>query len=143
VKPLGGWPEPFKQLNEPIRSLVGRYEAGLVRERTHSEATLRSIEENIEAFFYDHPKVRRPEQVLITDVEDWRLARLDSGDAPNSVRHALCSLKTFYNWLIRETDFRGDNPVWIPPVQSRMQVPDVRNQVTSLHPDLRPASEEQ
>lgn len=96
--------------------LIGRYEAGLVRERTHSHRTLKWICEAIEGFFEDHPKMKRPEQVLITDVEDWRAMRLARGDAWNVIRRDLGALKAFYNWLRREEpEYSGlDNPVYVP-----------------------------
>lgn len=140
MKPFDDWPRPFRPLNEPIRTLVGRYEAGLARDRSHSRATLRWICEAIEGFFYDHPKVKKPEQILITDVEDWRLAKMER-NAPNCVRRDLCAVKAFYSWLLRETEYRGDNPVWIPPVQSKPPSLEGRNQACELRPDLRQVPE--
>lgn len=119
MRPFDDWPrKPFKSLNEPIRTLVGRYEAGLARDRSHSRATLIWMCEAIEGFFYDHPKIKRPEQILITDVEDWRLAK-GTAYKPNVVRKDLCALKAFYNWLRREDPAYTnlDNPVWVPPPQ--------------------------
>ena len=114
--PFRGWPrEPFKGLNEPIKSLVGKYEAGLHRDGTHSRNTLAWMCDAIEGFFYDHPKVKRPEQILITDVEDWRLAKLQDYSW-NVVRRDLGALRAFYNWLRRDGDYPNlDNPVFVPP----------------------------
>lgn len=137
--PFEGWPRT--RLSEPLRSFVGRYEATLASEPTHSASTLRWMCEAIEGFFYDHPKVKKPEQILITDVEDWRLAKLQN-NSWNSVRKDLCALKAFYNWLRSEPEYSSlDNPVYVPLPQTRKRRPDVRNQVTGLHPDLRLADE--
>lgn len=140
--PFEGWPRPFRPLNEPIRTLVGRYEAGLARDRSHSSSTLRWMCEALEGFFYDHPKVKRPEQVLITDVEDWRLAKLQD-NSWNSVRKDLCALKAFYRWLAREEPaYSGlDDPVYVPLPQSHKPSPDAQSQVTEQHPGLQQADE--
>lgn len=121
MRPFDDWPgKPFRLLNEPLRSLIGRYEAGLVREGTHSKATILWMSEDIEGFFYDHPRVKRPEQIQITDVEDWRLAKNETA-APNSVRRALCALKAFYNWLKDEPEYGLlDNPVWVPKPTAKL-----------------------
>jgi hypothetical protein len=98
--------------------------------------------EAVEAFFYDHPKVKKPEQVSICDVEDWRLAKLEE-NAWNCVRRDLGALKAFYNWLIREEpEYCGlDNPVWVPQPLSHTPRPESQSQVFELHPDLRPVDE--
>jgi len=114
MKPFGGWPRPFRSLNEPIRSLVGEYEAGLVRDGTYRHSTILWYCDAIEAFFYDHPKVKRPEQILITDVEDWRLAKQREYSYV-TVRTDLCALRAFFNWLIREKGVEMDCPVFVPP----------------------------
>lgn len=136
---LTGWPVPFKPLREPVRSLVGKYEATLVREGS-SKATVLWMSEAIEGFFYDHPRVSRPEQVLITDVEDWKEARLALGHKPNCVRRDLCGLSGFYSFLPK-IGYEVDQPVVIPPYRPRPQgKPDqlARNRVTSLHPERHP-----
>jgi site-specific recombinase XerD len=137
VRPFADWPQPFKPLNEPIRTLVGQYEAGLHRDRNHSRSTLLWMCEDIEGFFYDHPRAKRPEQILITDVEDWRIAKQNDA-APNCVRRALCALKAFYAWMARELPEYSmlDNPVWIPPVAAKNPRPD--RGVTAQHPDFVP-----
>lgn len=119
MTPIEGWPRPFRPLNEPLRTLIGRYEAGLAREHRISSKTLRWMCEAIEGFFYDHPKVKRPEQILITDVEDWRLAKR-ADNAPNCIRRDLGALHAFYSWLQREEPEYStlDNPAWIPPVEA-------------------------
>jgi hypothetical protein len=139
--PIDGWPEPFKPLNEPIRTLIGRYEAGLARDRNHSSSTLLWVCDAIEGFFYDHPRVKRPEQILITDVEDWRLAKLETYGA-NMVRKDLGALKAFYRWLAHELpEYSGlDNPVWYPLPETAKPARGSAG-VTELHPDLRPAED--
>jgi site-specific recombinase XerD len=109
---LSGFPEPFRPLREPLRSLVGQYEATLVTDRTHSHKTIRDFCDAIEGFFYDHPETKRPEQILIVDVEDWRLA-MEERMAPNTVRKYLCCVKAFYSWL-RKTGRNIEDPVVIP-----------------------------
>jgi site-specific recombinase XerD len=71
----------------------------------------------LEGFFADHPRVKRPEQIQITDSEDWRISKLDSGVAWNVVRKDLCAVKAFYSWLRREhEDYSSlDNPIYVPP----------------------------
>jgi hypothetical protein len=136
VKPLEGWPVPFRPLREPVRSLVGQWEATMAANPAHLKSSLRNSCEAVEAFFYDHPRVSRPEQVLITDVEDWRLARLANGNAPNTVRTALGALKTFYRWLMYAKDLRLEDPVVVPLPQGKPH-PVSPCGVTELHPDLR------
>jgi hypothetical protein len=136
---LTGFPEPFQPLQEPIRSLVGKWESALVSNGPHSHGTLRWMCDAVEGFWYDHPKTKRPEQILITDVEDWREARLAAGHCWNVVRRDLCALKAFYSYLVKVLDYRLDNPVNIPPVQIRTQDLPVESGVYALHPDLRPA----
>jgi hypothetical protein len=101
---LSGFPEPFQPLKEPLRSLVGKYEAGLVSDRSHSHQLIRDFCDAIEGFFYDHPETKRPEQILICDVEDWRLA-MEERFAPNTVRKQLCAIKAFYSWLRKESGY--------------------------------------
>ena len=139
--PFEGWPRPFRPLREPLRTLIGKWEAHLISNHRGDHHTTRSMCENVEGFFYDHSKIKRPEQILITDVEDWRLAKLEDYSW-NTVRSALCHLKTFYNWLIRETDYKGDCPVWVPLPHSSKQVPALQTGVTALHPSLHPTDED-
>lgn len=116
---LSGFPKPFKPLREPLRSLIGKYEANLIKEHKSTSKTLRWMCDAIEGFFYDHPSTKTPEAILITDVEDWRLARLDAGHAWNSVRRDMCALRSFYSWLI-ESGREVVCPVVIPPPQKRI-----------------------
>jgi hypothetical protein len=137
--PLEGWPTPFKPLREPIRGLVGKWEAAYASRPEKSTLTWMNFCNFVESFFYDHPKVSRPEQVLMCDVEDWREARIAAGDAHNSVRSALAALKAFFGWAIREELVQMDNPVHgLPFVKSRRPTGTPGSGVTTLHPALIP-----
>lgn len=126
---LSGFPDPFKPLPEPIRTLIAKYEANLLSNRSGSKyarTTFTAMCDFVEGFFYDHPETKRPEQILLGDVEDWRLA-MEERFAPNTVRRALCALKAFYSWLRRDSEYvaRQDgvvrevlDPVVIPKPQS-------------------------
>ena len=103
--------------NRPVDVLIGRWEAGLVRDGTHSHATLKWMCDAVEGFFADHQRVKYPEQIQITDSEDWRIGKLDDGVAWNVVRADLCAVKAFFNYLRREhEEYSGlDNPIYVPP----------------------------
>ena len=106
------------KLREPLRTLVGRYEAGLSRDGTHSRTTVTWMCNAIEGFFEDHPRVKHPSQVLITDVEDWKLMKLERY-AWNTVRTQLCAIKAFYSWLRNHEELQIDDPVVVPPPRPR------------------------
>ena len=127
---LSGFPEPFKPLREPLRTLIGRYESGMLRGRRFKHSWFKDWCETIEGFFYDHPKAKKPEQILIVDVEDWRLA-MEERFSPNTVRSALCALKAFYSWLREESGYLAvkdgisrevEDPVVIPKPRPRSLV---------------------
>lgn len=79
----------------------------------------------VEDFFYDHPKTKRPEQILGVDVEDWRQA-MSERYAPNTVRKYLCALKAFYSWVRKDSDYAPKegwevlDPVVIPKPSPRL-----------------------
>lgn len=97
-------------MREPLRSLVGRYEAHLVVRR---HKTIAAYDKALQRFFGFFPRKSRPDQFHITDVEDYRFARLADGAAASSVKMEIGVVSMFFNWLRRAEGLELDNPAAI------------------------------
>lgn len=100
----------MKPLREPIRSLVGRYEAEKLSER-HGRRYTRRIGEVLQDFFERFPRKSEPRQFHICDVEDYKEWRRAEGYSYTTVRTEVGVVQGFFNWLIRVEGFDLTNPV--------------------------------
>lgn len=118
----------MERLREPIRTLVGKFEAQLLREGQHGQY-YRELDDSLYAYFFAFPRKSSPEQFSLADTEDWRIWEADKGRAYSVIRKRLCHIKSFFSWLIEEVPGYEElaNPVVVPawPPRDEHTNPDV------------------
>jgi site-specific recombinase XerD len=81
---------------EPLRWLIGRFEAQLARDKVKS---FRDIDLSLWNFFSHFPRKSRPEQFALADAEDYRVWRSDEGRSYATIRKELGHVRMFFRWL--------------------------------------------
>ena len=113
----------MKTYREPLRTLIGQYEAELYSRKLHKN-TRRNFSDNLWKFFSHFPRKSSPEQFHLADCEDYRELRREEGAAYSTIRYELCSVHAFFSWLIVAGEGFRDLlqpvkiPVWPEPLDS-------------------------
>ena len=87
----------MEKLREPLRTLIGKYEAQL----GCGFETGRSFGQSLWNFFRHFPKKSRPDQFSLADVQDYRVWRATEGIAYSTIRKELGTFMRSLNFFKR------------------------------------------
>ena len=105
----------MEKLREPIRTLVGKFEAQLLREGQHGQY-YRELDDSLCDYFFAFPRKSSPEQFSLADTEDWRVWEADKGRSYGVIRKRLGHISSFFTWLQESVPGYEElaNPVVVP-----------------------------
>lgn len=95
---------------QPLAVYIGRYEQAFLLERPHRDSP-RLLSRSLWAFFSRFPKRKRPQDFWVSDAEDFKRLRLESGAKWSRVRLEMGYVRGFFKWLIEEQGLEMAQPV--------------------------------
>lgn len=91
-----------------LKDALGKYERSI--SLTGASSTVLRYDTAIRQFLKKFPEKRYPDEIYRSDVEEYRLLRLEEGISPRTINFEVSVLRSFYNWLIEVRDVPIHNP---------------------------------
>jgi hypothetical protein len=105
--------KPMETYREPLRTLIGKYDAALCR-RKHNKCSAQRGSKALWTYFSYFPRKSSPEQFSLCDTEDFIAARQAEGATFWVLRNELKHVRAFFSFLVNDLQMDLPIPVVVP-----------------------------
>lgn len=103
---------------EPLRTCIAAFERHWLATTTNKK-TPRDYSVSLWRFFSRLPSRKSPDNIYITDVEDYKVVRLAEGMAWNTVGKEVGHLRSFFRFCVEELGVQMSNPALLMAFRRR------------------------